>query len=75
MVLQCDGDLTEHDDARPAVGNYDQCGGAGGSCKGAQCKDAVWPGATCPAGFKCYRVSQWWRCASSTPCSQPTNYE
>ena len=47
-----------------AVGKYDQCGGAGGSCKGAQCKDAVWPGATCPSGFSCYRVSQWWRYAA-----------
>ena len=47
-----------------AVGKYQQCGGAGGSCKGAQCKDAVWSGATCPAGFSCYRVSQWWRYAT-----------
>ena len=47
-----------------AVAKYKQCGGAGGSCKGAQCRDGAWPGATCPKGFTCERVSKWWRYAS-----------
>lgn len=44
------------------MAKYKQCGGAGGFCKGAQCRDGVWPGATCPSGFKCYRVSQYHWC-------------
>jgi len=56
-------------EASPA-GEYQQCGGTGGSCAGAQCKDAAV--AKCPAGNKCFRISQYyWMCDTQQPKPTP----
>ena len=51
---------------RRAVHTYAQCGGAGGSCKGADCKDAAWPDVACLSYAVCTRVSQYHWCAHSS---------
>jgi hypothetical protein len=46
-------------------GEFEQCGGAGGGCWAAggeaMCKDAVWEGKGCKAGFECVRQNFWYR--------------
>ena len=48
---------------RRAVHTYAQCGGEGGSCKGADCKDAAWTDVACLSYDVCTRVNHWWWCA------------
>ncbi len=53
---------------------YEQCGGEGGVCstKGV-CKDAAWPGTSCPKNAVCVRTNNWhWQCdAKPKPQKQP----
>ena len=50
-----------------ALKAYDQCGGSGGSCSSHTCVDATWSDASCPAGYTCNRVSQYYhQCQPST---------
>lgn len=38
---------------------YQQCGGKGGSCSGANCVDAPWPDKSCKSGSSCKRANEW----------------
>jgi hypothetical protein len=63
------------------VGDYQQCGGKGGSCSDYRhCADAAWPFATCSnSKFACKRITEWhWQCeqGSGSAESKPnTNIE
>jgi hypothetical protein len=46
--------------ADPTLYPFDQCGGAGGNCKGAACADAAFAGKYCPAGYTCQRKDRWY---------------
>ncbi|KAK9804198.1 hypothetical protein WJX72_000854 [[Myrmecia] bisecta] len=42
---------------------YDQCGGDGVDCKGANCTDGPWPGSCCTDGTSCMSLSStFWQC-------------
>ena len=44
--------------AASTIGAWQQCGGQ--SACGSHCVDGVWPGASCPSMYQCYRQSQWY---------------
>ena len=48
-----------------AAHTYAQCGGQGGTCTGADCKDAAWSDVACLSYDACTRVNHWWWCAFS----------
>ena len=55
-----------------AVHTYAQCGGQGGSCTGADCKDAAWPDVACLSYDVCTRINNWWWCVSLRPTRVPS---
>jgi hypothetical protein len=61
VVIVCFALFVQHITAAEIAEQWGQCGGT--SCQSGNCKDAPWPDAKCPQGWRCKRQTAfYWQC-------------